>query len=646
MEQKRIKIFQSEKLNQQFEHKGYITIPFLNEKEVEDLKKLYEEKFPESVKGFYSTSFSTDETVKKEIEEKVNAVFQNKTKEIFNEYNPLGSCYLVKSPGTEGEMPLHQDWTMVDETKYDSITIWIPLINVNKENGAMQVVDGSHRFSDIIRSPFFKNPLNDIQEDLRNDLKFVSLKAGEAIVFSQALIHCSPPNLSNENRIAITYGLTPKEAQLYFYYKNKEGLTEKWEVPNEFFKKYNTQIGEKPNVGKMIAAFEMEEKIISKSEYQQMQKVYRVKKQKMYKMKKFFKSQEHQDFFEKEGYMILPVLSETEVEELRQYYKDLNIVDARGFGFHVSMDNVDKEISAKVREKIWGLALPKLDEYLENYKPFVASFVVKDPNPKGVVPAHQDWSFVDNEEEGYCSVTCWITLVDTNLDNGAMGVIKGSNNIMESYKRASPSPQTPIPLGEHMFTIFPYLKTLEMKAGEVLMFDNRTFHASPPNTTQEIRLAAGVGITQKDAELIHYYLNPNNPKKDTVLKYKIDTDFFIKYDNTRLSKMYDNKEVIEDYELIGEFPYDVPQLKSEDLVKRFKEDGNEFNVPMCEKLSLLFGYDMMGTKKEEPKEEVKVEEELVLVEEALTYQEPQKSFFETYTPYNIMREIKFRITGK
>ena len=77
------------------------------------------------------------------------------------------------------------------------------------------------------------------------------------------------------------------------------------------------------------------------------------------------------------------------------------------------MDGLNKEQSVLVREKLWGIILPKLDNYLENYKPFVASYVVKETNPKGVVPAHQDWSFVADEDKGYSSITCWTALLDT-----------------------------------------------------------------------------------------------------------------------------------------------------------------------------------------------------------------------------------------
>lgn len=641
----RLAIFNNEQLDKQFELNGFVVIPLLNNTEIKQLNDAYQGELFNNPEGFYSTSFSKNENIKSLLNKTINDVIEPKAKNIFNPFKPLGSCYLSKSPGQKGEMPIHQDWTVVDESKYDSITIWIPLQDVNETNGTLQVIPGSHRFSDAIRSPFFDNPLADIENDLKKDLQLVNLKAGEAIIFSQALIHASPANKKEETRLAVTYGLIPEEAELLFYYANKEPkLAEKYVVPINFFEKYNTNIGAKPDVGELVETFDYTRQKLTVDEYMLQKHIYQANKNKQIKMKPIFKNQEQQSFFEKEGYLILPILSDDEVSELAAYYQSLQLKDEKGFGFHVSMDQLDKELCAEIRTKIWNTILPKMDNYLENYKAFVASYVVKESNPKGVVPAHQDWSFVDKEHEGYCSITCWTALVDTHLDNGCMGVIKGSNTFMQNH-RPSPSPQTPVPLSDHMFSIFPYLKTLEMKAGETLFFDNRTFHASPPNTTAQIRLAAGVGITQKDADLVHYYLKPDG-NKNKVLKYKVDEDFFLKYDNARLSRMYDQGEVITDYEVVEEINYTCENFTSDALITLIKQAGNEYNVPMCEKLAALFNYDMTGNKKQEensPTEETPYVEEIQPQEEVWV---DNRSFFETYTPMNILREIKFKLTGK
>lgn len=344
-------------------------------------------------------------------------------------------------------------------------------------------------------------------------------------------------------------------------------------------------------------------------------------------MKKLLIKDEHQLFFEKEGYIVLPILEQIEVRLLKDYYESLNLVDERGTGFHVSMDNPNKELCREIRTKIWDISLPKMNEYLTNYKPFVASFTAKEPNIKSVVPPHQDWSFADNEKDGFCSITCWIALVDTTLDNGALGVIKGSHTLLLN-ERASPSPQTPVPLSNHMFSLFPYVKLIEMKAGEMLMFDNRTFHASPPNITNETRLAVGVGITQVDAQLVHYFLKPDGTKSK-LLKYQVDEEFYLNYDNARLSDLYEAGKSIEGYGDPNELCYHFDDISQDDMVHLVIEKGNSLNVPLSNRMQELFGTPNQN-------EEISNQNESA-------YDTDTRSFFQKYTPLNIIREIMFRL---
>jgi ectoine hydroxylase-related dioxygenase (phytanoyl-CoA dioxygenase family) len=633
-------LFKNEKLQQQFNLNGYVVVPFLNEAQVAELRDFFFQKHPQIPDGFYSSSFNTDETHKNSVNEKIETILAEQVSAHFNSIRKLGSCFLNKQPGAQSEMPIHQDWTVVEEPRFDSITIWIPLQNVNEKNGAIQVIDGSHRFSNALRSPSLEDPFKNVQSELRKDLKLLPMKAGEAFIFSHALLHASPPNLTNEPRLAVTYGLIEAAAQLMFYHKNEEGKVEQYFVEEDFFQRYNTQIGQRPAFGQLQRVFDYSPHFVTAEEYRKAkQQFQQTKAAAMYKMLPIFKDEERQHFFEREGYVVFPLLNKNEVADLKNFYESLQLKDEKGFGFHVSMDNHNKEMCRSVREKIWGIALPRLSEHLKDFKPFVASFVAKEVNTKGVVPAHQDWSFVDREEDGYSSITCWIALVDTNLDNGGMGVIRGSHKFMQNH-RPSPSPQCPVPLSEHMFSIFPYLKTLEVKAGEVLMFDNRTFHASPPNTSDGLRLAAGVGVTQAGANLVHYYMKPDGEFK-TMLRYNVDEDFFLKYDNATLSKMYDAKELIEGYGEPVEVPYTFTKYTSDEMIELIKAAGNEYNVPMTEKLAKLFGYSGEQNK-EEPKQETVNAQEPVEVKKEWVWVD-DRSFFQKYTPLNIAREIRKRL---
>jgi ectoine hydroxylase-related dioxygenase (phytanoyl-CoA dioxygenase family) len=628
-------IFNNAKLQQQFDKDGYIVVPFLSADEVVRLQQLYKDVTSQSPSAFHSSSFNKDEGVKHKINQQVEELYAAKAGEFFHDIKKLGSGFLTKPTGITGTMPVHQDWTVVDETQFCSVTIWVPLQDVNEHNGAIRVLPGSHRFSKTLRSPNMPNEFDGISEAIAARMKTLPMKAGEAFIFNHALLHASTLNQSAQPRVAVTYGLIPAAAKLYLYLRNPQGKVEKYAMPDDMFTRY-TNIGQVPECGEKIEEFDYIIKPLDEKQLKQM-----IANNREFKMKPIFKDPVQQEFFEREGYIVFPLLNMAEVADLKQYYEDLKIKDQMGFGFHVSMDQADKDMSRRVREKVWGVILPRLNEHLKDFKPFVASYVVKDPNPKGVVPAHQDWSFTDNEEEGYCSITCWTTLVPTNIDNGGMGVIRGSHKMMQNY-RPSPSPQTPVPLEQHMFSIFPYLKTIDMQPGQVLMFDNRTFHASPPNTSNEVRLAAGVGVTQADAELVHFHLKPDGTKS-VLQKYKVDEDFYLKYNNASLAKMYDAGIPIEGYELIEELPYSFDNYTSEELIEIIKAAGNEFNVPMCERLAKLFNYNMDGTVKEEPKAEAPVTEAPPVQEEWKWVDE--RSFFEKYTPLNIVRELKKRVTG-
>ncbi len=623
-------VFKNEKLRKQFETDGYVVIPFLIDEQVQELKKTYSE-LPAQNIDFSSTSFLSDLELKKNTDAKNLSVLQPVAENYFQDIKILGTSFLTKQIGAETVMPVHQDWTVVDEENYFSATVWIPLQDTNLTNGAIQVIPGSHKFSDVLRSPSLKTFFTEIHNELQPFLKLLPMKAGEALIFNHALMHASPPNLSDMNRIAVTLGFTNKNAQLLMYYNTSGTTLEKYEMPDDMFVHY-PEVKDKPMLGKLVQTFQYSVPQMDLNTF----KMHIRNKNKKVKMQPLFRNEEHQNFFEQNGYFRLPILNEQEIKTLRDFYFNNGFRDEMGYGFYVGMDNSDKVKVRSMVETIKEVALPKIQPHLYDTQVFTASFVVKEPNPRGVVPPHQDWSFVE-DEVAHCSLTCWIPLQDVNMENGCMGVVKGSNRYFQSI-RPSPSPQVATPLKKHMFTIFPYVQLLEMKAGEALFFDNRTFHASPPNVTNELRLAVGLGFTHAAAEIRHYCLKPGT--EDRLLKYKIDPEFFFKYDNTSLSKMYDQGKLIEGYGIPEEILYTWEDLSVEEIKQLMKDNGNTFNIELVEKLAALFNYNIDGTpKQDQPQPGYEEIKEPILAETATAL-----PFWKVYTPGNVIREIKHRFT--
>lgn len=67
--------------------------------------------------------------------------------------------FLVKESRENSYMPIHQEWTLADETKYVSISCWTDLQCTNKKNGRLFYIKGSLKFiPNIIR--FFSSYLS------------------------------------------------------------------------------------------------------------------------------------------------------------------------------------------------------------------------------------------------------------------------------------------------------------------------------------------------------------------------------------------------------------------------------------------------------------------------------------------------------
>ena len=641
-------IFLDKTQNDELAKKGYVVVPFFSDEELKHAIALHA-KFKSSSPYFHSTTFSKDVDWKKELNEEGAKIFSKRISSLFAAHKNLGVSFLTKPRGEGGHMPVHQDWTIVDETRFGSFTVWVPIQDVNESNGAITVIDGSHKLHTSLRAPSLPVVISVIEPQIKQRMKTLCMKAGEAFIFNHALVHASHLNTSEIDRVAITYGLVPKDAQLLFYHLNEDGSTDKYEVADDFFLQYDNH-GERPNFVVPKEKMNVNFTPLTANTFDQFLNDYKVKN-----MKTIFKDAALQAQFEKEGYALVDMLTADEVSELKAYYETLNNNHISSYGFHVSLDNSNSEFVANVMSKIRTAVTAKADSVFENYKIFTTSFVVKESNPVSLVPPHQDWNFSE-EDEGFVSATVWATLVDTDMNNGAMGLIVGSHKFFD-HVRASPAPAFQTPIDPHVFSIFSYLKMIPMKAGQALVFNNKTVHASPPNISNSVRLAVGFGVTQADAPMRHYYLKPGSNAK-TLLKYEIDDYFFTHYNNGKLMELYNQNKTLDDLNFLGEVENRVQSISGDDLINLIKAEGNTFNAELCEHLAKLFGFNMDGIRKkewvsavEETIETTQPVEEIAMVEEVVSFTEPvnskseweSRTFFQKYTPLNIIREIKERV---
>lgn len=268
-------IFKNNALQEQFDEQGYVVIPLLDKSDIQQLTDIFHS-FHKDIppNAFQSSSYLKDKATKEAIRNLTYEIFLPRIQEVFKDFTYFGSAYLFKSSGENSDVSAHQDWTIVDESKAVAINIWTPLIDTNVNNGTLSVVPGSQSnkvFS--LRAPTIPFYFQEYYDSVLKCCVPLEVKAGEAVVLNQSLIHYSSPNLSGKLRIAITSGIKTKDEPMVFHFKNEKNQIERYEMPEDFliaFEDFDRNIYERPAMGKLLndnVADQME--YISKKEFLQ-----------------------------------------------------------------------------------------------------------------------------------------------------------------------------------------------------------------------------------------------------------------------------------------------------------------------------------------------------------------------------------------
>ena len=123
-----------------------------------------------------------------------NNLIISKLKEVLGENIFLYENSLVYKPkGKRNEVPWHQDFMNRPDEPIKYIA-WIALNDINKENGALKVIPGSHKLGFLpwhsVEGETHHTRLILDGVDLSNS-KYVELNAGDVLIFNQLLLHSS-----------------------------------------------------------------------------------------------------------------------------------------------------------------------------------------------------------------------------------------------------------------------------------------------------------------------------------------------------------------------------------------------------------------------------------------------------------------------
>jgi Phytanoyl-CoA dioxygenase (PhyH) len=255
--------------------------------------------------------------------------------------------------------------------------------------------------------------------------------------------------------------------------------------------------------------------------------------------------------FHKNGYVKIGRIDASAVQALTELNSRLSIPDYFGCGFNVGMNTDILELRRKMQDEINEIMIPYTNQMLDEFTPYTASFLNKLPRNDCFVIAHQDFTYTD--ETKYPSFMCFIPLVDTTLENAALGFIPGSN-LYYDYIRAFPFPGVPTPVTANDTELMLYFDIIHMKAGEMVFFSHNTIHGSFSNYSNQPRPAVGMSFVKNGTQPNLFVHNPENGGK-TILRYEVDRYSLVNYNNPHMKAMYESGHIDLPYPLLEEIEY-------------------------------------------------------------------------------------------
>ncbi|MCF8256203.1 MAG: phytanoyl-CoA dioxygenase family protein [Flavobacteriales bacterium] len=256
-------------------------------------------------------------------------------------------------------------------------------------------------------------------------------------------------------------------------------------------------------------------------------------------MSALFIDSKKQRHFDRLGFVSFPLLDSRCADDLRRTC--ISLTERHGqpsVTFRSTSGSGDRELITEADLQIDRAVTSHLPEHFSDYNLLGYNFLIKDSGESSAVPAHQDWTYVD--ESRFASLNIWVALHDVSEREGCLWFAPRSHRIA-SFLR--PAPDYPWPFAGVADTLTAMKVAVPLKAGECVCFNNGVVHGSYPNISGRQRFSAVGTVYPQAAALQHYFQRPSQPT-GRLWKFHLDAKTFLNLHRGSAPASYISKEEV------------------------------------------------------------------------------------------------------
>jgi hypothetical protein len=215
------------------------------------------------------------------------------------------------------------------------------------------------------------------------------------------------------------------------------------------------------------------------------------------------------------GYTVVPMLDQSEVESLIKLY--LDAVPNLPLDFYSTAFLPDCPERRTMTDGMQAVLEPHLARAMPGYTLHSCGYVVKRGGPdQPPLRLHQDYTFVDHSM--HRAVHLWIPLIDVDESNGCLTVVPRTHHLVNHISAMIDNPSPYDPVRRYLDT--ECTLSVPMKAGQAAFFDERLYHGSRSNSKPEIRIALACALLPTGVKQLLYVVDDDDPSKLNVLQIR------------------------------------------------------------------------------------------------------------------------------